>query len=246
MEDTEEYGQVKPKLISAPSAPSRQERMEHDIAHIPFRAWCKACVAGKCKSDKHTTSQDRSEDSIPVIGIDYAFLDKTMESGKMREEMTVMVVKDRMSGCIFSIPVPQKGMDPHEYATRQLLKKLNWLGYIEVIIKSDNEAALIKVIESVKIHRGAGTRTGTEKSPVGDSKANGEIERANQTLEGQVRTLCHALEDAMGGWKIEVSDHIFAWLVIHAGNLINRFAIKKERKTPHEKIKGRKSKRLMV
>ena len=113
MDGDEESGQIKPKLLSAPSAPSRQERMEHNIAHIPFRAWCKSCVGGKCKSDKHTTSENRSEDTIPVVGVDYAFLDKTTESGKLREEMTTLVIKDRMSGCIFGVPVPRKGMDPH-------------------------------------------------------------------------------------------------------------------------------------
>ena len=157
MFEVDEHGQIKPKMLSAPSAPSRQERMEHEIAHIPFRAWCKSCVSGKCKSDRHTTSQNRSEDNIPVIGVDYAFLDKTSESGKMREEVTVLVIKDRMSGSIFSVPVPQKGMDPHEYATRQLLRKLKWLRYNEVIVKSDNEPALLKVIESAKMHRGTGT-----------------------------------------------------------------------------------------
>ena len=42
MNDSDES--VKPKMISAPSPPSRQEVLGHNITHLPFGCWCRHCV----------------------------------------------------------------------------------------------------------------------------------------------------------------------------------------------------------
>ena len=70
-------GMVKPNLLNAPYSPSRQERMEHEVSHLPFRSWCAHCVRGKSKSRGHYAHSDE-DSSIPVIGFDYAFLSKEM------------------------------------------------------------------------------------------------------------------------------------------------------------------------
>ena len=88
-----------------------------------------------------------------------------------------------------SIPVPQKGVDSDECSTRRWLRFLELLGYRDLVLKSDQEAALGKVLRHAKAHRGEGTQTMTEESPVKDSQSNGFIERSNQTIEGQLRTL---------------------------------------------------------
>ena len=103
-----------------------------------------------------------------------------------------MVAKDQRSKCVFPVPVPAKGLDAEEYGARQLLRVLDFLGYSEVMIKCDQESALRKVIESAKMHRGAGTQTGVQNSHVGDSQSNGLVERANRTVERQKSGPCCA------------------------------------------------------
>ena len=44
---------VTAKVLPSPSPPSRQEMLEHNITHMPFRNWCPHCLAGKAKSTKH-------------------------------------------------------------------------------------------------------------------------------------------------------------------------------------------------
>ena len=63
----------RPKVMRAPTAPSRQERAEHDITHCPFRAWCEVCVAGKSheKGHFHGTS-GTPEGEVPLVACDYA------------------------------------------------------------------------------------------------------------------------------------------------------------------------------
>ena len=244
-EDDGEYGQIRPKSLNAPYTPSRQERVEHDLTHCPYRSWCEHCVHGKGVSHGHFQRQPDEESSIPLIGVDYAFVIKTDADQKQLSEVTTMVAKDRRSKCVFPVPVPQKGVDPEEYSTRQLLRVLDYLGYSEVILKCDQESALGKVIGNVKMHRGPGTQTGVENSPVGDSKSNGLVERANRTVEGQIRTMVSCLEHKLGK-PIDASCSVFPWLIAYSGVLLNRFTVGKDGKTPHERLRGRKSRKQLL
>ena len=112
-------------------------------------------------------------------------------------------------------------------------------------MKCDQETALKKVNDGAKIHRGPGTQTMTENSAVGDSKGNGLVERANRTVEGQVRTMVMALESKLGK-TIDASSSVFPWLVLHAGTLLNRFSVAADGKTPHERLKGKKSRKQLI
>ena len=66
---------VKPKLISAPSPPSCQEVLEHNITHPPFGCWCRQCVMGKAKADGHTTIGSMTASEVPVVSFDSACLE---------------------------------------------------------------------------------------------------------------------------------------------------------------------------
>ena len=81
------------------------------------------------------------------------------------------------------VAVPNKGVDPDEYATRRCIRCLKFLGSQKLVIKSDQEPALNNVISSINAFRGADTQYMTEHSPAYVSKANGFIERAIQTSE---------------------------------------------------------------
>ena len=50
-EDEEESIQM--KALRVPTQPSADEIQQHNIAHCPFRSWCRACVAGRGRSLAH-------------------------------------------------------------------------------------------------------------------------------------------------------------------------------------------------
>ena len=56
------------KIIKDPGEPTEREREEHELTHVPFRAWCKACVAGKAQNDPHYHKQDAERESSKVSG----------------------------------------------------------------------------------------------------------------------------------------------------------------------------------
>ena len=72
LELQEESGVVKP--LRAPSAPTRQEIEDHEAsAHIPYRSWCRACIAGRGRSEAHR-QHDSDEHALPTVAIDYGYL----------------------------------------------------------------------------------------------------------------------------------------------------------------------------
>ena len=40
-------GEARTKPSASPRSPSQMEREKHVVSHIPFRSWCKHCVAGR-------------------------------------------------------------------------------------------------------------------------------------------------------------------------------------------------------
>ena len=57
------------RVKKAPMESSREERAEHEILHEPNRSWCRACVAGRRRSDAHF-ARTNVEKQFPTVGID--------------------------------------------------------------------------------------------------------------------------------------------------------------------------------
>ena len=80
---------VRPRVLRSPSTPSRQEVLEHNITHCPFRSWCKDCVCGKSKASHHiSTATVDEEDEVPLIAFDYAFMSQS-DGGAIPVEGTI-------------------------------------------------------------------------------------------------------------------------------------------------------------
>ena len=108
-----------------------------------------------------------------------------------------------------------------------------------VVVKTDQEEALNPVIRKVRQYRGSDTQTMQEHRPVGSSQSKGATERRIQTIEGQVRTMRSALESRLGA-KVPTGSCLFAWLVIHAGNLITLHETGRDGRVPFQRLRGRK------
>ena len=93
----------------------------HNLSHIPFRSWCPFCVKGRGESDPHKRGEAQYSE-VAAISIDYMYLGETSEQRKARKSredkgvgdesesltMTIMVVKDRNTTCVFAHIVPSK------------------------------------------------------------------------------------------------------------------------------------------
>ena len=157
------------RVLAAPRTPTKAEREEHDVSHVPYRPWCRFCVMGRGLERRHLAQSGGHDDDRPRVFADYGYL-----SG---DATPLLVAKDRRIGMTFAAAVSMKGGgDPH--AARLLAKWIDGLGCQEVTVRTDGEPSVCELIRRVRELRAEGTTTLDEVSPPGYSAANVTAERA--------------------------------------------------------------------
>ena len=252
-----EYGMRNPRKLQDPRLPSRKEVDDHHLAaHLPYRSWCAFCVMGKGKAAPHY--KQTREDGLPEIHLDYCFM-----STEGKPLATILVAKEKLTKMMLATVVPLKGGSV-EFPTKRILAFLKEIGLesADVVLKSDQESAILDLLKIVASRRAAtsklelavsgdtdcgvqaasstdgATRSIIEASPVGSSGSNGFIERGIQDVEGQARTIKVAFESHVG---VEVpSDHnLVPWIVEFAAVSINRGQVSSDGKTAYERLKAK-------
>ena len=106
-------------------------------------------------------------------------------------------------------------------------------------VKSDNEPALVAVVDMVARLRAAkgGIKLAVEHSPVHSSKSNGIIERAVQTVQGMVRTYRDALEIRYE-MKVCGAHQFLPWIVEHAAATRSPFVVGEYGRSALQRLKG--------
>ena len=147
------------------------------------------------------------------------------------ESQTVLVMQESETRSIWSYAVERKGAS-EEWVIHQICEDIETVGLKEdrIIIKDDQEPAIIDVAKQIALNRGGRFGTALDNSRVGDSDSNGTIERAIQDVEGQCRTMRSALEEKLKT-KITLKHTVTPWLIRHAGYLITRCRIRPSGRT---------------
>ena len=212
--------------------PTEAEIRAHRVSHLPFRDWCPECVAGRAKDWPHKSIKEKVLE-VPEVHFDYCF----PRDGPGEDYSVVLVGKDRESKMIMAHVVPFKGADT-EWVCEQIVRDLRkWGIHGEVKLFSDQEPAIHDVLVQVAKYRGA-ARTTVCHSAVGDSAGNGIAERAVQSVEEMVRVHKLALEGRLQQ-RLPVRHAVFAWLVEHAADVLNRYCVGRDGRTPFHRLRGR-------
>ena len=75
-EEAEERIKVQTKQLLV--QPTAEEIELHEVAHVPFRSWCKFCIMGKGVASAHHIGAS-TDSLVPIIIVDYAFMGSTNE-----------------------------------------------------------------------------------------------------------------------------------------------------------------------
>ncbi len=225
-----------------PTMPSESEVEDHRKTHLPYRSWCEPCVMGRGLGEQRGAHRGR-EHLIPRIGIDYWFITskgimkrdelqyskdsigekKLLDDRKKGIIMMCVVIRCYETRCVFGHVVPCKGSDEDKYVVDLICSDLAWLGHTRVLLKTDNERALLslvaKALMAIRVQVTMDT-VSTEQSPEGDSQGNGGTEVGVRALRGQFRTLKICLERRIGQ-SIPVQHPLTAWLIEHVSLLLN-------------------------
>ena len=131
-------------------------------------------------------------------------------------------------------------MDPQNYAVERLKRDILWLGHNKIILKTDNEHAILSVLRNtLKALRIEGLESSQESHPAAyDPSSNGSTEIACRTIGGMIATLRACLESRIRK-QLPVAHCGFAWLVEHAAWL---HTIKKKQSdgiTAYHRLRGR-------
>ena len=117
-----------------------EERRRHEIDHLPFAGWCRACVAGRGKADQHF-GKDHDEDAVARVSCDYCFMGEKVEDEKLSDKcLPILVHKFHQDRWVTSHVVPRKGAD--EWAVTVASADLEQSGLSKFIYKSDGEHAI--------------------------------------------------------------------------------------------------------
>ena len=207
------------KHVPAPILPSKAEVESHNVSCVPLRSWCSACVRGRglylvtAKLTRKRRRQNRYRLSLWIS------VSLGNPEDRAHDTLPVLITRDRKSRGIWSHPVPSKGVT-HPYPARALMADLDFMVYRRVILKSDQEPSIVALCDAVK--NGWHGEIVPEASPKGESKRNGEVERAVQCVHGLARTLKDFLEQ-QSGITLEYRRPLLAWLVEHCSNLLLLF-----------------------
>ena len=171
--------------VPAPVLPSEAEVEAHNVSHLPFRCWCSACVRGRGLSLGHR---------------------------RVDAKIKGRTDPDNFGGLwvLRGHTVPSKGVT-HPYPARALMADLDFMVYKRVILKSDQDTSIVALCDAVK--NGWHGEVVPEASPKGESRSNGEVERALcMDLRGPSKTSWnHNLESR---WSLEVRCWLGWWSIV--------------------------------
>ena len=193
-----EQEEVQPqKHLKTPDMPSKTEVAEHRAnGHLPYRTWCPDCVEAFGREWQHTAHTGKR--TIPLVSCDYLFvtpkgmfLRKELPEEERERALKVLVAYCGATGCIFAHAVPAKGLDEDGYIVEQLKQDILWLGHSKVVIRSDNEPALLQVVAStlVALKMAEVTSAVDEGSVPYDPQTNGAAENAVKLFKGSLRAI---------------------------------------------------------
>ena len=88
--------------------PSAGEVARHNLTHLPYRKWCKWCVAARRSNVPHFRLPPFSR-AIPLFVLDYCFIKHSGDA----KFLTVLVGRLYPARALFAAPCTSKGPDSH-------------------------------------------------------------------------------------------------------------------------------------
>ena len=206
------------KGMKAPQQPTRQERLEHELTHLPYRSWCPICVKSKGRTDNHPKQASKQ----PVIQVDFTY----MKAFGDKQVLPVLTAIDVESGMAMAVLVQDKNQQ-QQYLTRCLQTFMFECGRAQATLstttlQSDQEEYIQNLLKAVA--QKLGNNVNIRQSPAYSSQSQGSIERFHRTLMGQVRALVQQVTTSYN-LTLSVQHPIMPWIVGHAAWLLNRYAM---------------------
>ena len=228
-----------PRPVQLADRPAEDEVQRHMLTHIPYAAWCEACVSGKGKPDRHERNETRVQGrEIPVLSFDFGFTGKSLGDDQDEDEsakLTTLILHDSHSGSVGCIPL--RGKNDSKHAVREMVKYLQYLGHGDICLMCDQEPSALAVQSLLqRTWQRMGFRVVIENAKVLDHGGNAWAEKSIDRIRSTAGVLIQQLEMNIGH-EIPAKHPLFSWAFCHASWLIDRF-VSKANVTAYELIRG--------
>lgn len=202
------------------------------MIHNLYRPWCRHCVEGRAQEFPHYKRKSSGPSRVPLVAFYYAgVIDKGdfvtslhlewSDEGVVRILVSSIRTPDDLHSCVLGHVVLQQGIDLNQYAVDCLVDDVFWTGCTRVLLKSDNEAAVLELlVEALRESRVNGLQqVMSENSPEYDPQSNGAAESVVTVWKGMFRTQRSALEERIGA-RIPAKLPLSAWVAKWAGGIL--------------------------
>ena len=129
----------------------------------------------------------------------FAKLEQARQDGSI---VKCWVIRCHRSKNIFGHVVPKKGVDEDNFVVNFIVQAISWMGHVKVILKSDNEKAILSLVSralvTIRCQVENITAVTSEQSAKYDSQSNGGTEIGIRILRGYFRTHRWCLESRIG------------------------------------------------
>ena len=137
----------RPALFKAPTTPSAADIAMHDLTHMPYRSWCRHCVACRRGNTPHVSKLDAPK-TIPLLVADYCYI----RESKDQDVTTVLVCRFYPWRVSFATVVDMKGRD--ELAIRRVSAFIRNCGVTHFAYRCDQEKSLLALIDEAILNAG--------------------------------------------------------------------------------------------
>lgn len=173
-------GRLRPRALPVPELPSMREILEHELTHLPYRAWCRHRVRARAVADRHEGALGHNCDDPTILttfAMDYMYLTEKagyitteeLRTGRPTLGKPILVEYDKHTGAVFGHQVQCKG-SMARWAVTRVRDDIETCGYggSMIRLRSDQENPIKDLMK--KIIEGRRGPTVPEHSAVGDSK----------------------------------------------------------------------------
>ena len=237
--DAKQEMERQPSARPAVTPPSEAEQALHRLTHLPYANWCPSCLSQRGRPDRHERTRESHAGEVPTVSFDFFY---TRADGEEEpDENTPDAVLGLIMVCSatgFVACVPLQGKGQLEYMNRELVQFIQRLGYSEVILRCDNEPAILQLQRlTAKTRQSMGLRTRVSSS-VAYHHGNALAENAIARVRQLAASLMHQLHGRIG-IQLFSALAIWTWALRHAAWLISRFSVLRGA-TPYELAFGRR------
>ena len=205
----------------------------HNLTHCPYQSWCEVCVASKGRSDHyHREAPQPIDGDIARIQMDFMFVGAEVTFvDEPRARATVLMVICKDDGNLSATEVRSK---TDEYGVEMVIRFLST--YESVEIKTDGEPSIVEVARRVQARRDKTTTLA--QTSVGGHQEFGAVERANGTVQAQLRAYFLDVQNRMQV-RIIPGTQLFAWMLRHSVWTVVRYqSDQRTKQTPYERTIG--------